>query len=237
MPFENLIPLSEIIGSVLQVDYQQARAICVRANARNTRSRTKNLAPTIHRRNSLNRRPPHRRRHSTHARRKGSHPRRGYDGVYGKIQVFSEEDRALISGQESLFHIPVAEPSKEKAENASLDRAQKRDSQRFSLHTSSFPLPSSHFSLPTSHFTSASSHNNRQGPVIVTAGPGTGKTRVLTHRVIDLIQIRGVSPASIMAVTFTNRAAAEMWGADCITILGRRRTGPNARGHHSTGWR
>ena len=50
-----------------------------------------------------------------------------------------------------------------------------------------------------------------KGPVIVTAGPGTGKTRVLTHRVIDLIQNRGVSPASVMAVTFTNRAATEMW--------------------------
>ena len=49
----------------------------------------------------------------------------GYDGVYGKIQVFSDEDRALISGQESLFHIPVAEPSKEKAENASLDKSTK----------------------------------------------------------------------------------------------------------------
>ncbi len=70
------------------------------------------------------------------------------------------------------------------------------------------------------------------GPVLVFAGAGSGKTRVLTHKIHQLIKVEGYKPHNILSVTFTNKAAKEM-KERVATLIGDKNTSINIGTFHS----
>nr|MDD6336137.1 UvrD-helicase domain-containing protein [bacterium] len=125
----------------------------------------------------------------------------GYDGEYGRVQLLSAQERALISGQISLFGeeshptpctgCRVTPPNMQDGRQAparAMDKA---------------PAPAG---LAQDQLQAAGA---MEGAIAVIAGPGTGKTRTLVERIARLIE-SGAPPQGITAVTFTNKAAREM---------------------------
>ncbi|MGA1823865.1 MAG: UvrD-helicase domain-containing protein [bacterium] len=133
----------------------------------------------------------------------------GFDGEYGKIEVFSKEELAQKKG-----FVGLLSPVKKKEIH---EHYQKKDYLKVkSVEPSCIQSDQSFFKEPDSppsdqlNATQRMCVSDSDGPIIVRAGPGTGKTRTLVYKIADLIQQKGVPADAIMAVTFTRKAATEM---------------------------
>ncbi|MCU0971387.1 MAG: DNA helicase Rep [Gammaproteobacteria bacterium] len=73
------------------------------------------------------------------------------------------------------------------------------------------------------------------GPLLVLAGAGSGKTRVITRKIVHLMEAGGIEPRHIVAVTFTNKAAREMKARVTALLRGREATGLTISTFHSLG--
>lgn len=128
----------------------------------------------------------------------------GYDGEYGKIHLLDEEEINTLSGQISLFGAPGPAPVKQQKPDAPKPKSKRASPKQ----AQAAPLPQN--LLDGLNERQKAAVTAPEQAVIVTAGPGTGKTKTLVSRIAWLIGEQKVKPANITAVTFTNKAAAEM---------------------------
>ncbi|PSL54163.1 uncharacterized protein (TIGR00375 family) [Saccharothrix carnea] len=133
----------------------------------------------------------------------------GYDGEYGVIRVFEPGELERRRSAFALFDYDAPVPS-------TVERP--RPAAPAAVPAAAVPVVSAPGSLldgldPEQR----AAAEVGGGPLLIIAGPGTGKTRTLTHRIADLVTSRGVPPSECLAITFTRRAAEEM--AERLAVL------------------
>jgi len=132
----------------------------------------------------------------------------GYDGEFGKTKIFRPQEIDKLCGQKFLFSSFSETVGKTKKQK---NKKRKKTSEK---KTTKEPQTKPLLQL---NETDAQLNNEQQrvlshenGPLLIVAGPGTGKTHTITHRIAHIIKEKGVSPETILSITFTNRAAKEM---------------------------
>ena len=154
----------------------------------------------------------------------------GFDGEFGKIKIFEKGEQERLCGQKTLFSVSASKPPPKKIKKLVFKSRAKINRSR--------PKPTRPAKPPANDLIADLNTSQRKvvrhdkGPLLVVAGPGTGKTRTLTHRIAYLIKQKGISAQQILAVTFTHKAAQEM--QDRLEgLLGTSQELPQATTFHS----
>jgi DNA helicase-2/ATP-dependent DNA helicase PcrA len=143
----------------------------------------------------------------------------GYDGEYGVIRLFhtGELDRPASRSSEALFDLPTAPKPARTPTRATPAPVTQLVTSTPSPHEPLEPVLAGMEEVGTGLLDRLDAMQRVAasapgGPLLVVAGPGTGKTRTLTHRVAYLCAELGVTPSECLAITFTRRAADELRG-------------------------
>jgi uncharacterized protein (TIGR00375 family) len=139
----------------------------------------------------------------------------GYDGEYGRIKIFKSHEREQLRGQKILFSIPQNNSAPQTAlqSKTPLDRRSLTEPLKLSKKIPQLKLFRDIEAIDI--FSQLNDEQRRAveypgGPLLIVAGPGTGKTLTLTHRIAYLMLKKKVSGDRVLAVTFTNKAAQEL---------------------------
>jgi len=144
----------------------------------------------------------------------------GYDGEYGVVRMFDDEERRRLLAQTAFSFVgaAVAVADKIKPDPAPTPASES--------------APMVFASGPNVEQDAAIAHG--EGPLLIVAGPGTGKTRTLVERIARLLRDRAAVPTEITAITFTRKAATEL-RERLAALLGVRAQGVSVQTFHALG--
>jgi DNA helicase-2/ATP-dependent DNA helicase PcrA len=135
----------------------------------------------------------------------------GFDGEFGIVRLFSDGERAQLVGQRSLFR-----GQRNHSQSEPKGEATTPTPSPLGLHPGAPSRPDRPAPASWPHILECLNHRQKaavthsDGPLLIIAGPGTGKTLTLTCRIAWLLSQRKVGPEGVLAVTFTQKAAGEM---------------------------
>ncbi len=135
----------------------------------------------------------------------------GYDGEYGVIRLFEKDELRQRSAMSALFDLSEPEPEPAPLPARVSPAPENGDDCRAAPDVSREADPD-----PVAGVLGGLDPDQRRaagivaGPLLIIAGPGTGKTRTLTHRLAHLLADHGAAPQQCLAITFTRRAADEL---------------------------
>lgn len=156
----------------------------------------------------------------------------GYDGEYGVIRLFQDGELDRLAGNRLLFDMPLFSPAR-RAKTRAKDETPEEDAPTFPEATAMQPSGRSGV-LAGLDPDQAHAAETVDGPLMVIAGPGSGKTRMLTHRIAHLVLECGVPAGSCLAVTFTRKATEELH-ARLAGLLGEKADAVAVHSFHSLG--
>jgi len=134
----------------------------------------------------------------------------GFDGEFGKVKLFSRKEKEILKGEKYLlFDLPS--PKKKFGKKTKL---QTKESKSKTISPKKV-IKKDRNSAPEDLLTGLNPEQLRAvdssaRAMIIQAGPGTGKTRTLTAKIAHLVSKKNIDPDSILALTFTNKAAKEL---------------------------